>query len=200
MNRTRVRSAIRRLRTALSSGDIAEAEKAHLAHIFHPRQSNPQGHAHREYGEPLQLRLALAMHALRAKRRPKVKNSGFAFRNRRGVQAIGRLFYFLVRKSPSRASSLVSADFLNDLLQDFLERHKSLTVWNRSQLYLAPSPMHCRNRGSYGGQTGSCLSFGFPVFANCTQYRRITSLSFSSSGLRFQLEGNASARNSNSSV
>jgi small subunit ribosomal protein S20 len=69
MNRTRVRSAIRRLRTALSSGDIAEAEKLTSPTFSTLDKAIRKGTLTENTANRYKSRLALAMNALRAKKK-----------------------------------------------------------------------------------------------------------------------------------
>ncbi len=55
MNRTRVRTAMRRMRAALGSADAAGAAKLASETLLRARQGDPQAHAFREHRQSLQI-------------------------------------------------------------------------------------------------------------------------------------------------
>jgi small subunit ribosomal protein S20 len=69
MNRTRVRSAIRRLRTALSAGDIATAEKLTSPTFSVLDKAIRKGTLTENTANRYKSRLALAMNGLRSKKK-----------------------------------------------------------------------------------------------------------------------------------
>jgi small subunit ribosomal protein S20 len=69
MNRTRVRSAIRRLRTALSSGDVAAAEKRTSPTFSALDKAIRKGTLTENTANRYKSRLALALNGLRVKKK-----------------------------------------------------------------------------------------------------------------------------------
>ncbi|HTP43698.1 MAG TPA: 30S ribosomal protein S20 [Candidatus Acidoferrum sp.] len=69
MNRTRVRTAIRRMRTALSSGDAAAAEKLTSPTFSALDKAIRKGTLTENTANRYKSRLSLAMNALRAKKK-----------------------------------------------------------------------------------------------------------------------------------